>query len=225
MSILSRMSAVVKAKMNRILDEAEKPQETVDYAYEKLNETIRDVHRGVEEIRAAKERLRVRGSEIRRRVGTFDTAALQAISDEMEDAARVAIQRREAAMLIVEVLHQKILDLDDIEGKLTFEVDGVLEELKVFRTSMVTLPIEPVVSPAERVVMRALAGSMFGASEDLSIIMNQAMYVLGESERLGIPEDFSGEDAVRIIGELAPIVVAQSIEDQLAYLQMLNPSQ
>ena len=196
----------------------------VAYAYEKLNETVRDGYRAVEEIRVAKERLQVRGSKMRSRVGTFDAAALQAISDEMEDSARLALQQREAAMLIVEVLHQKISDLDDIEGKLTFEVGQVMGELEVFRASKDCLPIEPVVSPAERIGMRALAGSMFGASEDLSIIMNQAMYVLGESKRLGIPEDFSGEDAMRIIRELAPVVIAQSIEDQLIYLQMLNPA-
>ena len=35
MGVLSRMSTVVKAKMNRLLDNAENPSETLDYAYEK----------------------------------------------------------------------------------------------------------------------------------------------------------------------------------------------
>ena len=43
MGILSRMSTVVKSKMNRILDNAEDPNETLDYAYEKQMETLRDV--------------------------------------------------------------------------------------------------------------------------------------------------------------------------------------
>ena len=34
MGMLSRMSTVVKAKMNRLIDNAEDPKETLDYAYE-----------------------------------------------------------------------------------------------------------------------------------------------------------------------------------------------
>ncbi|MFP6636023.1 MAG: PspA/IM30 family protein, partial [Dehalococcoidia bacterium] len=35
MGMLSRMSTIVKSKMNRILDSAEDPNETLDFAYEK----------------------------------------------------------------------------------------------------------------------------------------------------------------------------------------------
>ena len=60
MGILSRMSTVVKSKMNRILDNAENPNETLDYAYEKQMETLRDVKRGVVEMVTAKRRLHSR---------------------------------------------------------------------------------------------------------------------------------------------------------------------
>ena len=43
MGMLSRMSTVVKAKMNRLIDNAEDPKETLDYAYEKQLEMLRDV--------------------------------------------------------------------------------------------------------------------------------------------------------------------------------------
>ena len=40
MNVLSRISAVTKAKMNQILDDAEDPDETFDYAFESLMQTV-----------------------------------------------------------------------------------------------------------------------------------------------------------------------------------------
>ena len=57
MGVLSRMSTVVKAKMNRVLDNAEDPRETLDYAYTKQMEMLRDVKKGVVEMVTAKRRL------------------------------------------------------------------------------------------------------------------------------------------------------------------------
>ena len=54
MGMLSRMSTIVKSKMNRMLDNAEDPRETLDYSYEKQLEMLRNVKRGVVEMVAAK---------------------------------------------------------------------------------------------------------------------------------------------------------------------------
>ena len=45
MGMLSRMSTIVKSKMNRILDSAEDPNETLDFAYEKQLEMLRQARR------------------------------------------------------------------------------------------------------------------------------------------------------------------------------------
>ena len=47
MGMLSRMSTIVKSKINRVLDDAEDPRETLDYSYEKQREMLRNVKRGV----------------------------------------------------------------------------------------------------------------------------------------------------------------------------------
>ena len=57
MGMLSRMSTIVKSKMNRILDNAEDPRETLDYSYEKQLEMLRNVKRGVVEMVAAKRQI------------------------------------------------------------------------------------------------------------------------------------------------------------------------
>ena len=57
MGMLSRMSTIVKAKMTRILDNAEDPREQLDYSYDKQMEMLRNVKRGVVEMVATKRRL------------------------------------------------------------------------------------------------------------------------------------------------------------------------
>ncbi len=59
------MSTIVKSKMNRLLDQAEDPRETLDYSYEKQMEMLRNVKRGVVEMVATKRRLQMQTAKAR----------------------------------------------------------------------------------------------------------------------------------------------------------------
>ncbi len=50
MGFLDRMSTVVQAKMNKIMDRVEGPRETLDLSYEKQLKLILNVKRGVAEV-------------------------------------------------------------------------------------------------------------------------------------------------------------------------------
>ena len=64
MGILSRMSTIVKSKMNRLLDSAEDPRETLDYSYEKQMEMLRNMKRGVIEVVTSRRRLELQGEKV-----------------------------------------------------------------------------------------------------------------------------------------------------------------
>ena len=51
--------------MNRLLDQAEDPRETLDYSYEKQMEMLRNVKRGVVEMVATKRRLQMQTAKAR----------------------------------------------------------------------------------------------------------------------------------------------------------------
>ena len=99
MGMLSRMSTVVKAKMNRILDNAEDPRETLDFAYTKQREMLQNVKRGVVEMVTAKRRLQMQAAKVKDTLGTLDNQARQAMAAGREDLARMALQRKEASMI------------------------------------------------------------------------------------------------------------------------------
>ena len=78
MGVLSRMSTVVKSKMNRILDNAEDPRETLDFAYEKQMEMLKKVKRGVVEMVTTKRRIEQQASKVRENILMLDNQASQA---------------------------------------------------------------------------------------------------------------------------------------------------
>ena len=63
MGLMSRISTVVKAKINRLVDDAENPAENLDYAYEKQREMLQNVKRGIVEMVTTKRRLQLQARE------------------------------------------------------------------------------------------------------------------------------------------------------------------
>ena len=97
MGMLSRMSTIVKSKMNRILDTAEDPRETLDYSYEKQLEMLRNVKKGVVEMVAAKRRIQQQAVTVQANIEKLEAQAKQALEADREDLARLALQRKQAA--------------------------------------------------------------------------------------------------------------------------------
>jgi len=57
MGFLERMSAVVQAKMNKIMNRIEDPREVLEVSYEKQLQLLQNVKRGVAEVTTSKKRL------------------------------------------------------------------------------------------------------------------------------------------------------------------------
>ena len=54
-----RMSTVIKAKINKLLDRAEDPSETLEYSYQKQMELLQNVKKGVADVVTSKKRLQL----------------------------------------------------------------------------------------------------------------------------------------------------------------------
>jgi phage shock protein A len=88
------MSTIVKSKINRVLDDAEDPRETLDYSYEKQREMLRNVKRGVVEMVTAKRRLELQAKKAEANIAKLDSQARQALGAGREDLARLALERK-----------------------------------------------------------------------------------------------------------------------------------
>ena len=79
MGMLSRMSTIVKSKVNRVLDSAEDPRETLEYSYEKQMEMLKNVKRGVVEMVTAKRRLELQAKKAADNIAKLESQARQAL--------------------------------------------------------------------------------------------------------------------------------------------------
>ena len=117
MGMLSRMSTIVKSKMNRIMDQAEDPRETLDYAYDKQLQMLRNVKRGVVEMVTTKRRLELQANKVKENISTLEKQAAQAVNAGREDLARMALQRKQAAAIELDGLDAQVSNLERPWGK------------------------------------------------------------------------------------------------------------
>ena len=117
--MLSRMSTIVKSKMNTLMDRAEDPRETLDYAYDKQIQMLRNVKRGVVEMVTTKRRLEMQAAKVRESITTLEGQAAQALSAGREDLARLALQRKQTALIELQGLDHQVANLELEQEKLT----------------------------------------------------------------------------------------------------------
>src|SRR5271156_1225490 len=90
-----RMSTIVKAKVSKMLDRAEDPAETLDYSYTKQVELLQNVKKGIADIVTSKKRLQLQEAQMQQQIVKLDTQARQALAQNREDLARVALERKQ----------------------------------------------------------------------------------------------------------------------------------
>ena len=233
MGLLSRMSTVVKSKMNRILDNAEDPNETLDYAYEKQMETLRDVKRGVVEMVTAKRRLELQASKVKDSIVKLDGQARQAMGAGREDLARLALQRKQASLMELEGLDNQIADLEVEQEKLTQAEQRLQTKVAAFRTRKEVVKAQYNAAQAQVRIGSALSGISEEMS-DVSLAIERAENktenmraragAIDELAELGVLDDYSGQGGDQLSRELSQLMAEQNVDSELAALKGELPS-
>ena len=107
-----RMSTVIKAKINKLLDKAEDPSETLEYSYAKQMELLQNVKKGIADVVTAKKRLQMQSSGLEQSVVKLDTQAREALAAGNEELARRALERRNVAQTELQSLDQQVAELE-----------------------------------------------------------------------------------------------------------------
>ena len=158
MGMMSRMATIVKSKMNRVLDNAEDPRETLDYSYEKQLELLRNVKRGVVEMVTAKRRLEMQASKVQANLTTLDSQARQALEAGREDLARLALERKQAAVMELQGLDQQVADMEIEQEKLTNAEKRLQAKVQAFRTKKEVIKAQYNAAQAQVRIGSALSG-------------------------------------------------------------------
>jgi phage shock protein A len=129
-----RMSTVIKSKINRLLDKAEDPSETIEYSYQKQMELLQNVKKGVADVVTSKKRLQMQQQKLEQQVVKLDTQARQALAQSREDLARTALERKQFAQGELQSLDQQVAELETQQAQLIDKEQKLRSKLEQFRT-------------------------------------------------------------------------------------------
>src|SRR5918996_5837739 len=133
-SLMSRASAVVKAKLSKLLDRAEDPAVTLDYSYEKQLELLQNVKRGIAEVVTSKKRLQLQSTQLEQSLVKLEQQAGQALGAGREDLARAALERKSAVQSQLQGLDQQGAQLEAQQEKLISSEKQLSAKIEAFRS-------------------------------------------------------------------------------------------
>ena len=216
--------------MNRLLDRAEDPRETLDYAYDKQIEALRKVKRGVVEMVTTKRRLELQAAKVRESIGTLEDQAARSLSAGREDLARLALQRKQTALIELQGLDQQVANLELEQEKLTKAEQRLQAKVMAFRNKKEIIKAQYTAAQAQ-VRIGAALGGISEEMGDISLAVERAedkteklrarAGAIDELAAAGVLEDFTGRED-DIGRELAQITSVQNVEDELAALKAAN---
>ena len=227
MGMFSRMSTIVKSKMNRILDSAEDPRETLDYSYEKQLEMLQNVKRGVVEMVTAKRRIQQQADRVNENIARLDRQARQAVDADRDDLARLALQRKQTALMELEGLDEQIAGMEREQEKLTQAEQRLQAKVDAFRNQKEIIKAQYTAAQAQ-VRIGAALGGISEEMGDVSLAVQRAENktdqmrakagAIDELVASGVLDDITGpqDDIER---ELAQISSSSNVEAELAALK------
>jgi phage shock protein A len=107
-----RMSTIWKSKVNKMLNKAEDPSETLEYSYTKQMELLQNVKKGIADVVTSKKRLQMQASKLEQQVVKLDTQARQALAQGNEELARTALERKQFAQGELQGLDAQVTELE-----------------------------------------------------------------------------------------------------------------
>jgi len=229
--LAGRMSTVIKAKISKLLDRAEDPGETLEYGYQKQVELLQNVKKGIADVVTSKKRLQMQSEKMEQQIVKLDTQARQALSQNREDLARAALERKALTQNELQSLDQQVAELEKQQQQLTENEQKMRQKIEAFRTKKEVIKAQ--YSAAEAQVQISEAASGVGEQmADLGLAIQRAeektenMRARGQAveelEKAGTFEDLTqleGGGSDQIDRELAQLTSGQQVDDELAKMK------
>jgi phage shock protein A len=225
-----RFTTVIKAKINKMLDKAEDPGETLDYSYQKQLESLQGVKKGIADVVTAKKRLQMQTSKLEQSVVKLDTQARQALAAGNEELARVALERKNVAQTELQNLDGQVSELEAQQQKLIDSEQKLRTKIESFRTKKEVIKAQYNAAEAQVRISEAATG-VGEEMADVGLAMQRAVDkteqmraradAVGELEEAGTFEDLtalgSGEDDID--RQLRQLSSSSAVDDDLAKMK------
>jgi len=168
MGIISRTTAIIKAKISKFLDKFEDPRETLDYSYQRQLELLQDVKRGIADVTTAKKRLELQREKLKAKVKKLDRQARDAVKQGRDDLATLALTRKQETLTQLESVEEQVILLQSEQDKLVSAEQRLAIKVESFRTKKETLKAQYTAAEAQVKISEATSG----ISEEMSDVGN-----------------------------------------------------
>lgn len=126
MGIFSRMGDIINSNLNAMIDKAENPEKIARLIIQEMEDTLVEVRTDAARNIAERKELGRKADSYRDKVEEWASKAELALTKEREDLARGALQAKQKAEQMADVVEQEISILDDAVAK----ADGDLAKLQ-----------------------------------------------------------------------------------------------
>src|SRR5215210_6893255 len=226
--LIERMSLVIKSKLNKLLDRAEDPAETLDYSYEQQRLLLQNVKRGIADVTTSKKRLELQTTKLEESLVKLDSQARDAVAAGREDLARQALERKAFAQQQLQGLDKQIEQLDAQQQKLSTSEKQLGAKIEAFRSQKEVIKAQ--YSAAEAQVRIGEAATGIGEqmadtglaierAKDKTEQMQARAAAVDELIAAGTLEDFTAGDQSALDRELAQVSAGRQVDDELARLK------
>src|ERR1700742_1000538 len=169
-----RFSTVIKAKINKLLDKAEDPAETLEYSYQKQMELLQNVKKGIADVVTSKKRLQLQQQKLEQQVVKLDTQARQALAQGREDLARTALERKQFAQGELQSLDTQVKELETQQASLIEKEQKLRSKIEQFRTKKEVIKAQYSAAEAQVKISEA-AGGVGEEMADVGLAMQRAL--------------------------------------------------
>jgi phage shock protein A len=230
---VKRLWFLVKARVSRLLDRAERPDVTLDYSYERQLELLQTVKRGTAEVTAAKKRLEITADKRTEQVLKLEGQARQALAAGREDLARLALARKVEVQhelhdldAQVDTLEKQQSDLVDRERRLRDQIARFRSEKEVLKAQYSAAEAMVKIGEATSGLGEGLAetGRAIERARDKTESMTARAAALDELLASDALEDVLAGGETHLDRELKALSAGQQVDEELAALKRELPA-
>ncbi|MHB8682353.1 MAG: PspA/IM30 family protein [Acidimicrobiales bacterium] len=228
MGVFQRLANVIRARMNRLLDRAEDPRDTLDLSYEKQVENLQKVRRAVAEVATARKRIEMQAAQLKQQAEKLQGQARQALGQDREDLAREALSRRAAIAAELAELDTQHSQIVDQEERLTLTVQRLQTDVEAFRTRKETMKATYTAAEAQTRIGEAAAG-ISASMNDAGMALQRAQDKIANMQaRAGAIDELLASGALTdlttdhddIQAQLDKMAAPAQVESELAQLKL-----
>ncbi len=228
MSFWQRLKVIFGAKADKVLDKAEDPRETLDYAYKRQLELLQKVRRGVADVATSRKRLELQLVQLETQSDKLHDQAQKALTMSREDLAREALTRRSGLAQQVSDLQSQHAALVAEEERLTAASRQLQSKVEAFRTKKETIKATYTAAEAQSRIGEAFSGlstemadvgNAVQRAEDRTAQLQARSGAIDELLASGTLEDATGTGKDDITAELERMASTGDVESELALLK------